>query len=717
MLIRVNNPSRYNQDPPSEAAEEATKASNEPITAPVPETQPGQPTKPEIEPEQPTKPKTAPPEGGDAVNSGLASPDDADSFILSPPPDSMSPVSEVMHEGPEDEIVVGSAKNKSVGGNKPADASDKSDNADTMDIDNDERKVEEDKEPEQRPKRKRASLYDDLAEEKMEKSLLDDTPEDFSTPVPGVVQSKSGAPGPASSSSKAVVLGYWRESEAPEPDKHVVKGFIDSRDRLRTRIQPHNREGKIITGSFPLKPGPGGSWVTFHNIVFDEHLLNLDQHQVKEYVKIRTDLIAKESEEESKSNDTLAVQQAIKLCLSRGPPPEGALPPLIAYGAVIPEAARISYSRAEKRRRTANANALASASTPDPSYYQIAPTQQPLQAAPAPQPVQPALQQVPDDLPGHRPTKILLGYWKESAEPDLADKHAVFGILGNNDMFRVKVGRETRDGRPMQSNFPQGAGALWINSHQWEREDYLKDLTREEVKEYCRVRQWQIDHGEREPDVAENRRQAIGEARRRAALISNKPKANSTTLSAGNSFTDAILTHEAPAHETRQALARRAGPAVPIVPSSRQSPQTAAFRTSHRPIAPIDNHHERDPRLERANNLALHAVSRIEANQAKVEERDAYPAAAANGHGHGHGQGHGGDSFRENIGRLNNVWSAQEAHRIRTGNEDAKIHMGVKYERKQNGPFAGKLVSQGAIISIDGEDYVEYRVLTKPTFI
>lgn len=664
------------------------------------------------------------------VNSGVASPDDVDSLVLSPPPDSMDTgsdcmnevINETVNEGPQDEIVVGSAKNKSAGGNAPADAPEKGGNADTMDVDNDEHKVEEDKAPDQRPKRKRASLYDDLAEEKMDNSILEETPDDFNTPVPGVVQPKAGVPGPASSSSKAVVLGYWRESEASDPDKHVVKGFIDSRDRLRTRIQPHNRDGRVVTGTFPLKPGPGGSWVTFHNIVFDEHLLNLDQHQVKEYVKIRTELMAKESEKESKSNDTLAVQQAIKVCLSRGPPPEGALPPLIAYGALIPEAARISYSRAEKRRRTANANAAASAaaasmaSTPDTSYYQMVPTQQPLQAAPAPQPVQPAFQQAPDDLPGHRPTKILLGYWKESAERDLADKHAVFGILGNNDMFRVKVGRETRDGRPMQSNFPQGAGALWINSHQWEREDYLKDLTREEIKEYCRVRQWQIDHGERESEIAEGRRQAIGEARRRAALLSNKSKANGTMLSTGISFTDSILTHEAPAHETRQALARRAGPAVPIVPSSRQSPQTQAFRTSHRPIAPVDHHHhERDPRLERANNLALHAVSRIEANQAKVEERDAYAAAAANGHGHGHG--HGGDSFRENIGRLNNVWSAQEAHRIRTGNEDAKIHMGVKYERKQNGPFAGKLVSQGAIISIDGEDYVEYRVLTKPTFI
>lgn len=691
----------------SEASKEATNEPSGPATVDVPQ----------ADTDQRTEPRLVGPEDDQMVDDvdPVADPDNADSLNLSSPPDSMSTVSDAV-EGPEDEIVVSSSKHKSnaaaaagAAGNTPVVASENGGpgGAEAMDIDG--RRTEGDTEPEQRPKRKRASLYDDLAEEKMDNSILDDTADDLGASFSGTLQSKSGTPSQQPSSAKSVILGYWRESEAPDPDKHVVKGFIDSRDRLRTRIQPHNREGKIVTGSFPLKPGPGGSWVTFHNIVFDDHLLNLDQHQVKEYVKIRTELMARDAEDGSKNNDTLAVQQAIRSCQARGPPPEGALPPLIAYGAVIPDAARISYSRAEKRRRHANANATASASTPEATYYHMAQAQQPLQAAPGPQPVQHAAPQILEDLPGHRPTKILLGYWKDSAEKNLADKHAVFGILGNNDMFRVKVGRETRDGRPMQSNFPQGAGALWINTHQWVREDYLKDLTREEVKEYCRVRQWQFDHGEREADVAENRRHAINEARRRAFIIANKPKTNAASYSAGNSFTDAVLAHETPAHETRQALARRTGPAITPVPSSRQSPQTPVFRTSHRPLAPVDPHHERDPRLERAQNLAFNAVSRIEANQAKVEERDAY-AAAHTGHG-------GGDSFRENIGRLNNVWSAQEAHRIRTGNEDAKIHMGVKYERKQNGPFAGKLVSQGAIISIDGEDYVEYRVLTKPTFI
>lgn len=98
----------------------------------------------------------------------------------------------------------------------------------------------------------------------------------------------------------------------------------------------------------------------------------------------------------------------------------------------------------------------------------------------------------------------------------------------------------------------------------------------------------------------------------------------------------------------------------------------------------------------------------------------------SNGNGHHNGSNgiHNGypatngtaSHFQDNVERLNKVWESQEANRIRAGNEDAKIHMGIKYQRKQSGPFQGKLVSQGVILTIDGEDYVEYRVLTKPTF-
>jgi hypothetical protein len=59
---------------------------------------------------------------------------------------------------------------------------------------------------------------------------------------------------------------------------------------------------------------------------------------------------------------------------------------------------------------------------------------------------------------------------------------------------------------------------------------------------------------------------------------------------------------------------------------------------------------------------------------------------------------------------------SQAARGSLNGTDDSKLYGGIKYERKLSGPFQGRFVSQGSIITIDGDDYVEYRVLTKPSF-
>ncbi|KAK7735198.1 hypothetical protein SLS53_007588 [Cytospora paraplurivora] len=613
--------------------------------------------------------------------------DDINDDNLSPPPESLSSLSSRdgttngvqpgAVEDPEDEIVVGSVKAKILSeATKPAATVPKEKNTapNTTPI-----------ELERRPKRKRAAVFSDLTEDKMTKSVKADESDDDASPAPGLAvatRSYKSSRGLASN-HRSVVLGYWRESQAPDGLKHLVKGFIDSRDRLRTRIQPFNREGKIVTEHYPLNPGPGGSWVTFDKIVFDSHLVNLDQTQVKEYVKIRADMSETETEQDTTANDTAAVQQAIKRCRDRFPQAEGNQPPQIAYGADQPEHA---VNRPEKRRRTGGSNVAGAVSTaPATPVSQLS------------------------ELHGTRPTKILLGYWKKSSEPELVDKHAVFGILGNNDMFRVKVGRESRDGRPVQGNFPAGAGALWIPYDDFEPEVFLKDLTRSEIKEYCRVRQYQIDQGEKPEQRRENEGKAVTEARRRIKLGWTRPEPREPVANSFNSagddspYTDAVLQTDTPAHDTRHGQARRLGPALAPSPA-RASTQPPEFRAANRSNGV-------EARVERTNSLARNAVARAEAVQSRNEHRDASYAInqAANGL-------NGQSSFHENVSRLNSIWASQEARRMRAGDEDAKIHLGIKYERKQTGPFQGKLVSQGTILSIDGEDYVEYRVLTKPTF-
>ncbi|MFN2202092.1 MAG: KpsF/GutQ family sugar-phosphate isomerase, partial [Caldilineaceae bacterium] len=53
---------------------------------------------------------------------------------------------------------------------------------------------------------------------------------------------------------------------------------------------------------------------------------------------------------------------------------------------------------------------------------------------------------------------------------------------------------------------------------------------------------------------------------------------------------------------------------------------------------------------------------------------------------------------------------------VMTADAVSKTYGGVKYERKSSGLFQGHFANQGTVINIGGEEYVEYRVLTKPSF-
>ncbi|KAH6959668.1 hypothetical protein BKA56DRAFT_562059 [Ilyonectria sp. MPI-CAGE-AT-0026] len=559
------------------------------------------------------------------------------------------------------------------------------------------------------PKRKRTSLFNDLSESKIEipKSVSDDMP----TPTDSV---KPKPARPSLSNVKGAILGYWRGSPAPdERSKHAVIGFIDVRDRLRTRIQAINTVGELVTEEYPLPPGPSGSWVTFERIVFSDHLVNLDHHQVKEYVRIRSDP-PEETDEERKAAEKSAVGEA-KQRVKMNPLVNNPNPPLIAYGLEMPEhLATTKRSDAKRRRVNGGFATINPAPTNGVSHEQPGSARHPLAAQPMRPPV--------DPLPGTRPTRILLGYWKGSTEPSLKDRHAVYGILGQNDMFRVKLVRETRDGRFVDGNFPIGAGALWIQYEEVEFEDHLKLLARHDIREYCRVRQWQLDHGEIPDERATNEAKAVQEAQVRAGtgfknipliVLSSPPIAPEPPAD----FVDQNGRAGFGGHELRQ---------------SRRVEAKTDGRLARQPlpngeIRPAVNRAQSGDALERTNTLARREIARAEAPQGRADRHaanreraaaaaaDATAAAAAaipavttNGRMRFHES--------EEMQRLNKVWARQESLRVKAGAEDAKIYGGIKHERKATGPFMGKLVSQGTIINIDGEDYVEYRVLTKPSF-
>ncbi|KOS22082.1 hypothetical protein ESCO_001718 [Escovopsis weberi] len=555
-------------------------------------------------------------------------------------------------------------------------------------------------------------------------------------------------------SLKGVLLGQWRDSTVPDAEnRHAVIGFIDSRDRLRTRIQRSNVKGDPSGVEYPLPPGPGGSWVTLDRIIFFPHLVGLNHIQIKEYVKLRADA-AERSDEERQAAEAAAVKEAIHRAKA-DPSADSITNPLsIAHGEDLPETLTSTGRSASKRRRVnGGAAAMAEANVHLDSAES---STRPATSPPSHARLLPGMS-MHGALHGSRPTRILLGYWKGSSEPIPEDRHAVHGILGHNDMFRVKITKSTRDGRFVDGNFPSGAGALWIQYEEVEFEPHLKPLSRSEVKEYCRIRQYQIDHGETPPDRIANETKAVYEAQARVAsgahkfdkyaaqrAISHSPPLASETeatnaVENANEDDSNMNLRQTRRNEKRKrrfsqtqqrSLANVADTAKPRGAKDDNRVQSSESRSSSRTHAES---------LEKANALARKEIARVEAAQGRIDRHayqreraavmaaDAAAAAAvtaaaaaatsspsppvfmANGRA---------SSLHESEGmqRLNKVWAAQESIRMKAGSEDAKIYDGIKYERKANGPFVGKLVSQGTIINIDGEDYVEYRVLTKPSF-
>ncbi|KAI1135361.1 hypothetical protein F5Y05DRAFT_180374 [Hypoxylon sp. FL0543] len=641
-----------------------------------------------MEPKRPT-----PSDAGTQANE--AADDTANEDKLTSPPDSSS-VSSVNPDMLGDEIVVGTRAN----GNKSPGRRVASERGDAVmaDADDDDEPILPYR------KRKRTSTYNDATDDKADASAIKDADETDASLAKAKPRQKFD------DDNKHVPIGYWRDSPVPQDEgKHSVVGFIDSRDRLRTRIRSIDLKGEHInTRLFPVPPGPGGSWVTFERIVFLHHLIGLDHNVVKEYVRVRANTLADRTEEA----DLAAVKEAQRR-LEANPPPETPQPPLIAWGRDLPEHAQSGRSDAKRRRYGSSIGT---------STERTDRTEQPEQAKRANHVERPERTSIVPQLqseipqPPRKPTRILVGVWSKSSPPDIDDKHAVYGILGANDMFRVKLVKETKDGRFIEDNFPPGAGALWINYDEVIFLEHLKDLTRPEIKEYVRIRQLQIDDGETIDQKVSNETKAVHEAQIRAAALAaaspNRPLAQGHTAHA----TPIVPSHTGreeirEAHELRQTRRDMASRSVEPLQTVRYPHPEVEIRQASRPAST-------DP-IERVQGYANREVARMEAVQMRTDRHQANRNAMANNSPTLNMHDTRRD-FQENVQRINHVWRAQENMRMGppngNGNPDVIMHGSIKYERKQSGPFKDRLVSQGTIINIDGEDYVEYRVLTKPSF-
>ncbi|KAI1106517.1 hypothetical protein F4804DRAFT_31734 [Jackrogersella minutella] len=638
---------------------------------------------------------------------------------LSSPPDTNSEVSSINPDVLGDEIVVGTRAN---GNKSPARRISSSQEDAVM------ANAQDDQPVSHYPKRKRNSLHSDLNENKIDSSLAKDNYETDASKTTTASVPKGKGRQRIDDDNKHVPIGYWRDSPVPnEGGKHTVVGFIDIRDRLRTRIRNIDLNGEHInTRLFPIPPGPGGSWVTFERIVFLDHLIGHDHNVIKEYVKVRADSLKNRSGEA----DVEAIQEAQRN-LRDHPPAETAQPLSIAWGRELPDHPLGSRAEPKRRRYGSAVGTIAErhelterperAEQAGPSElaegYEAAP--------PEPQP------QSEFPVPPRKPTRIIVGVWSKSAPVELEEKHAVFGILGANDMFRVKLVKETKDGRFIPGGFPSGAGALWIPYDEVIFLEHLKDLSRPEIKEYVRIRQTQIDAGETEEEQVSNETKAVHEAQIRAMAIAAVSRTPSQTqppspAQAGSLPSRGGREDIRENHELRQSRREVASRNVEAVQPPRHPHQEADAQQAGRPAS-------NDP-IERLQGYANREVARMEAVQLRTSLPQATHSAGPTPLASPSLQDTRRD-FQDNVQRMNHVWRAQETMRmhpldipygrmyanrpsIPPPNEVSNVmtHQGVRYERKQTGPFKDRLVSQGTIINIDGEDYVEYRVLTKPSF-
>ncbi|TVY33657.1 hypothetical protein LSUB1_G008001 [Lachnellula subtilissima] len=499
-------------------------------------------------------------------------------------------------------------------------------------------------------KRKRASVnynLDDLGYDKV--------PQGMATSEPAAKRSRGGSP-----RIRGVIIGVWRDSSEPnDVDKHVIYGFIDIHDRLRTRIYGMNRRGDELVGNIPT--GAGGCWVTFPRVIFDEHLMALSPAEIKEYVKLRSEAKPENTPEERQEADQKAVLKAKQIVADDTASP-GTRP--MAHRQSLGRGGRGGHRESlprEPRQTLHKAPSFQAVNAANMQTPKASPFAEGTQGTPG--------------TPG-KPLGILLGYWSESDEPRLEDKHAVFGVLSGTDCFRVKVQRVTRDGRYVDGNFPIGAGALWLHYDKVVFEPHLASLSRPEVKEYCRIRQKDLENRESEKERKANELKAVEQAK-------------------------AVVAQEGPSNGVEQ-------PRVPpLEMETRHSARSELKMAARQQV-------EADATAEKARKEKAEALERQhEKSRKEVAMAEAVIQEAAQ------------QELKNNIKKLNKVWVAQQAATSSTSprpavasvaTEEIKFHNGIKYERKQNGPFQGKLVSSAQILSIDGEDYVEYRVLTKPVF-
>ncbi len=399
------------------------------------------------------------------------------------------------------------------------------------------------------------------------------------------------------------------------------------------------------------------------------------------------------------------------------------------------------------------------------------------------------------DFAARYPTRILVGYWLYSSEPE-PDQHAVYGILSRDGKLRFKLVSETRDGKNIRGNYPPPS-ETWLIHEEIVLLPYLLNLNRLGMKEYCRERGRQVTGGEDPADIEANVKKAVeyaeristsGEGQRPRNLRWEREKCadrQRAIRKIGTASAHAKAMHEQahgikPAsppsdldlshpvqkppshHRTSSTSSKKRRSASPLVDGP-----TSADRDQYRPPSPrvrghrlpndrpvsssfraanvkVDEDMDRLPPLKAfraANGLdeterlpPLHAT--LAADGMDLDDKERLPPIQSLAPKparqplpqHPYGSPPAPRKALPTSAVHRKTASVDDRTIVvaspSTGDDDddddeprTTVFNGITYVRRLNGSFKGKLVSPGKIITIEGQDYVEYCVLAKLSFI
>lgn len=499
---------------------------------------------------------------------------------------------------------------------------------------------------------------------------------------PKISLSRSKPPDAGRFGMQCVLLGHWRESTVPDDSKkHAVTGFVDEQNTLQMYIQPYTKEGEPLAQDYGLPARHSERWVTFDRVEFSHHLVGLNPLEVKEYTRIRSNIPAEESKEERIAAEAAAVADAthrakIKTPLHPAQPAFNGGRTSNGFKPILPALPKIQYQV-----------------TPSPQKS-IPTSKTQLHSRP---------------LPCARPTRIPVGCWKPPGENNHDGCHEVYGILGQNDSFRYMVVQEIRDRGFENSNVLSGASAIWISFEEVEFLPHLKVLNHQEVKEFCRIRQNQVDHGENPRESTNNEANAVREAQLRVSDMSNRQRQNSNAMLTARSRDGIVdLTNKEPDcgnhlpptnRDTSRPLPNRR--TENDLRASGSCITKTAVQTKSQPSQVGQEPVRAETTLDQPESFAVH--------------KEQIPASID------HGPGKRAPPDETSSQSSEHPQRSDKRQRTLSTEEECREYVqltgGMKFHRKTAGPFAGKFVSQGAIFNMNGDDYIEYRVLAKVSFL